>query len=108
MKTQPINPSPDAGETPESQRSSALAGSAPRFYWKRCYQLAGRVHWALCDTQTDADAPPSRVSCLEMILWDHQSPDLDSQHMPRLIVELLNAHFAGQNASPHPIARHES
>ena len=27
MKTEPINPSPDAGETPESQRSSAPTGS---------------------------------------------------------------------------------
>ena len=77
----------------------AVAGAAicyapPRFRWEQCYELDNRVHWALCDTQTDADAPPHRVSCLEMILWDHHSPDLPNQLMPKLIVELLNAHYA--------------
>lgn len=66
----------------------------PRYYWKQCYEMGDRVHWALCDTQTDADAPPWRVSCLEMILWDHHSQDLPNQLMPKLIVELLNAHYA--------------
>ncbi len=29
-----------------------------------------------------------------MILWDHHSQDLPNQLMPKLIVELLNAHYA--------------
>ena len=73
---------------------SAICYAPPRFRWEQCYELGNRVHWALCDTQTDADAPPHRVSCLEMILWDHHSPDLPNQLMPKLIVELLNAHYA--------------
>lgn len=72
----------------------------PRFYWKKCYELKDRTHWALCDTKTDSEAPPSRVSCVEMILNDSSSTDLDKQFMPKLIVELLNAHYGKRLNGP--------
>lgn len=74
-------------------------GSAPRrFYWKQAYELDDKVHWALHDTQTDSEAPPARVTCGTMILECH-SPNyfgrpLDGEYWPKLIAELLNAHFA--------------
>lgn len=72
--------------------------SEPRkFYWKQCYELDGKTHWALMDTQTDSEAPPNRVTCLEMILECHDpgwgNHPLDEQYFPKLIVQLLNAHF---------------
>lgn len=94
MKTK----TPKAKQGAKLQRRKPLRAARgyapPRYYWKQCYEMGNRVHWALCDTQTDADAPPHRVSCLEMILWDHHSPDLPNHLMPKLIVELLNAHYA--------------
>ena len=78
----------------ERKLEPPVGSASPRFYWKQCYELGDRVHWALCDTQTDGEAPPHRVSCLEMILWDHWSPGLPEQLIPKLIVELLTAHYS--------------
>ncbi len=66
----------------------------PKFYWKKHYQRNGRTHWALCDTQTDSQGPPSRVSSFEMVLLDSTSTDIPSRDLPKLIIELLNNHFA--------------
>ena len=81
------------------KRPAAVAGaapcSAPRFYWKKCYELhGGDKHWALCDTETDADGPPPRVSSGDMVLADYWTHDLDKRPLPKLIVKLLNAHYA--------------
>lgn len=61
----------------------------------------GTFHWALCDTKTDSERPPHRVTCVEMILEAHEPTTfgrpLDGEYWPKLIVELLNAHFATLN-----------
>lgn len=70
------------------------------FYWKQCYKVGdGSLHWALCDTKTDSEAPPNRVTCSYMVLLanyeqccDHRT--LPEQFYPQLIVELLNRYFA--------------
>ena len=89
-------------DKPEGQppiAGSAICSATPRkFYWSQCYQLDGNVHWALRDTLTDSQSPPERVTCLEMILEAH-APDifgrpLENEPFPKLIAELLNAHFA--------------
>lgn len=64
------------------------------YYWKQCYQLGDRTHWALCDTKTDSESPPHRVTCLEMIQQDHWTHDFPNRFLPKLIVELLNKHEA--------------
>jgi len=71
-----------------------------RFYWKQCYELNGQVHWALCDTQTDVEAPPTRITSAALILEAHH-PTLfgrptEDDYWLKLIAELLNAHFANQ------------
>jgi hypothetical protein len=75
-----------------------------RFYWKQCYELGNHLHWALCDTKTDADGPPQRVSCLEMILWDSHSTNLPDQPLPKLIVELLNSHYSQNESHETPLS----
>lgn len=80
--------------------SARPAGSAAlrHFYWKQCYELEDRVHWALCDTQTDAESPPHRITCSTMILEAHQPKHfgrpLDGEYWPKLIAKLLDDHFA--------------
>lgn len=70
---------------------------ARKFYWKQCYQLDGKTHWALMDTETDSEAPPERITDVTMILEAH-SPNifgrpLDQEYWPKLIVKLLNEYF---------------
>lgn len=84
---------------PARARSTPATCSAPcRFYWKQSYELGDNVHWALHDTHTDAEAPPERISCTTMILEAHDplhfGKPLDQCFLPKLIVELLNAHYA--------------
>jgi hypothetical protein len=89
-----LNTNTEAAETVQTTESPVVVHERfvvplPRFSWKKCYGMHGREHWALCDTETD----PRQVACLEMILWDHLSVDLDKAHMPKLIADLLNEHF---------------
>jgi hypothetical protein len=93
------------GAKAESELTQATGSAPPRFYWKQCYELGDRLHWALCDTQTDSEAPPNRVSCLEMILLDHHSLELQNKLIPKLIIELLNAHFAKAQNDPSSATR---
>ena len=86
------------------------AGSAPRYYWKKCYELDGGVHWALCDTDTDK-RHPGYVSCFHMVLWDDVTVDLDKQHTPKLVVDALNEYMQrhhGQNDQADPQKRSEA
>ena len=42
------------------------AGSAPRFFWKQCYEIdEEEVHWALCDTESEK---AGKCSCAYMVL----------------------------------------
>jgi len=85
------------------------AGYAPRrFYWKQCYELDG-MHWALCDSQTDGEAPPERVTTVDMVMLDHWNDDFPTRPFPKLVVELLNAHFAHNDPSSatRPAGRHD-
>jgi len=96
----PSKPTPSTESAPASL-AGAPGSAPPRFYWKQCYELGESVHWALCDTQTDGQGLPHRVSCLELILWDHWSSKLPDALIPKLIVELLNAHYS-QNEKGQP------
>lgn len=75
-------------------------GSAPRFFWKQCYELDdGEIHWALCDTES---APKGQCSCCYMVLLADYPTAIDGkpvgeQYMPALIARLLTEHFAKQN-----------
>lgn len=75
------------------------------FYWRHSYELDGKTHWALCDTLTDSERPSfSRVTCLEMILEEtRHNPrykPLSEEFFPRLIVQLLNEHYARKSILP--------
>lgn len=76
-----------------------MSKSPPVFRWEQCYQIGNETHWALKDTETDADGAPARVSSSCMVLA-HSDPNgfdgrpLNEQFLPALIVQLLNEHYA--------------
>lgn len=77
--------------------------SPRRFRWEQCYEANGSVRWALCDTASDTRAEKlglsGMVTCGYMVMH-HALPNgmdgrpVPEQDFPKLIVELLNAHFA--------------
>ena len=96
--------------TPQGQPEapSGLAvptGSAPRFFWKQCYELDdGEIHWALCDTESE---PKGQCSCCYMVLLADYPKAIDGkpvgeQYMPALIARLLTEHFAQPNDAGQP------
>jgi len=95
----------NASELKRMPDSAATTAQPRKFYWSQCYELGGNIHWALRDTLTDGESRSSRVTCLELILEAH-APDifgrpLDDEYWPKLIVELLNAHFARNDELRH-------
>lgn len=76
-----------------------MSKSPPVFRWEQCYRIGNKTHWALKDTETDADGAPARVSSSYMVLA-HSDPNgfdgrpLNEQFLPDLIVKLLNEHYA--------------
>ena len=69
-------------------------GQPVKFYWKQCYELSSELpHWALCDTETDSESPPNRISSVDLVVINNSDADFANRPLPKLIVELLNAHF---------------
>lgn len=72
-------------------------GSAPRFFWKQCYEIdEEEVHWALCDTESEK---AGKCSCAYMVLLADYPNAIDGkpvgeQDMPALIARLLTEHYA--------------
>lgn len=77
-----------------------MSDKEPRkFYWQQVYEFDGRKHWALCDSQTDSEPKPIRVTCPYMILIAHHpngfnGQSVDEQYFPALIAQLLTEHYA--------------
>ena len=72
-----------------------------RFRWELCYELEDGKHWALCDTDTDARfaGRGRHVSSADLVLVKTSPNKIDGQRfgtsgLPKLIVDLLNAHAA--------------
>jgi hypothetical protein len=113
----PHSPKPKTIEVQTAQAvDPAAICSPPVFRWEQCYEMGGgSVHWALCDSATDADSEREgtghRVSCGYMVLLADYPQCMDGrllseQHLPALIVRLLNEHYArkanAEHSNSHP------
>ena len=97
MSTATLENSPRTPEPPAVGVPPLATGSAPRFFWKQCYEIdEEEVHWALCDTESEKDG---KCSCAYMVLLADYPNAIDGkpvgeQDMPALIARLLTEHYA--------------
>lgn len=64
-----------------------------KYFWKQCYEIGDRLHWALCDEESEK---VGKVTCVYMVLLsDHfrcfDGLDVDQQDGPVKVVKALNA-----------------